>query len=384
MKILKIFGVVVAVHAAVFMFVFAIPGCRTTSRSTPPPPPPDTTSAPASVTYPGTGNSNPVTATPSNASPSLNGADLNPGTSDGAPTVSFNAGPASNAQHFNPTRPGTSVADVLQGGEVTGVTPATTYKVVNNDSLWKVAKKHNIGVDDLAKANNLRPSSPLKVGQKLIIPGKPSAASTSNGVAGAPSGTRTYTVKAGDSIGSIARKQGITAATIRSLNPQLKSDTVRAGQDLTLPASVASASVATPAASAAPAAPAAPVAAPAPVNAPAGSVEYTVKPGEGLSQIAKKYGVPMREIASLNNIADPKSLRAGQKIVIPGVKTPAPATIPSVEQPPVSPVTPSESPIATSPAVESSPVSAPGASDVPPPPVVKVEDSAPPVAPAKN
>jgi LysM repeat protein len=380
MKILKIFGVVVAIHAAVFMFVFAIPGCRTTSRSTPPAPPADTSSSPATVTYPGTGNGSPVAVAPGDASSSLNGADLNPGTSDGGPTVSFNAGSSGSAQHFNPTRPGTPVADALQSGEVTGVTPATTYKVVSNDSLWKVAKKHNIGVDDLAKANNLRPGAPLKVGQKLIIPGKAASASASNGSAGASNGTRTYTVKAGDSIGSIAHKQGISAAAIRSLNPQMKNDTVRVGQDLTLPAATPNAPAATPKASSAPGTP---VAAMAPANAPAGSVEYTVKPGEGLSQIAKKYGVPMREIASVNNIADPKSLRAGQKIMIPGVKTPAPSTIPPVELAPVTPAAPSESPVAPSPSVDSSPVSTPSASDAPPPPVVKVEESGP-IAPAKN
>jgi LysM repeat protein len=379
MKILKIFGVVVAVHAAVFMFVFAIPGCRTTARSTPPPPTADTSSAPATVTYPGTAGSGPIAATPGDASSSLNGADLNPGTADGTPTVSFNAGSASSSQHFNPTRPGTPVADVLQSGEVTGVTPASTYKVVTNDSLWKVAKKHGIGVDDLAKANNLRPSSPLKVGQKLIIPGKPGVASSSSGSAGVASGTRTYTVKSGESLGSIARKQGTTTATIRSLNPQMKNDTVRVGQDLTLPAASPSSTASSTAASTPSASP---VAAPAPVVAPSGSVEHIVKPGEGLSQIAKKYGVPMREIAALNNIANPTSLRAGQKIIIPGVKTPtpAPSTIPPVDLTPVAPVTPSENPVAAAPSVDSNPVSTP-ASDASTPPVVKVEESAP-VAPA--
>jgi LysM repeat protein len=381
MKILKIFGVVVAVHAAVFMFVFAIPGCRTTARSTPPPPTADNSAAPAAVSYPGSINPSPVAGASGDASSSVNGDNLNADTAGGSPTVSFNAGSASGSQHFNPTRPGTPVADVLQSADVTGVTPATTYKVVSNDSLWKVAKKHGIGVDDLAKANNLRPSSPLKVGQKLIIPGKPSAAGSANGASGATSGTRTYTVKAGDSIGTIARKQGTTIAAIRSLNPQLKSDTLRAGQDLTIPASTASAPAAAPTTSSTP------VAATTPVTAPAGSVEHIVKPGEGLSQIAKKYGVPMREIAALNNIANPTSLRAGQKIIIPGVKTPPPPaslfTPPAEQQSPVAPATSGENPVAPSPTIESSPVATPSASDVPPPPVVKVEESAP-VAPAKN
>lgn len=288
------------------------------------------------------------------------------------PTVAFNS---ASSQHFNPTRPGTPVAKALQTNDVTGVTPATTYKVVSNDSLWKVAKKHGIGIDDLAKANNLRPNSALKVGQKLIIPGKTPSASAS----GVASGTRTYTVKSGDSIGSIARKQGATIADIRSLNPQIKNDVVRAGQDLILPASAAGT------AHTSTMTPSAPVVASTPVIAPSGSIEHIVKPGEGLIQIAKKYGVPPREIAVLNNIADPASIRAGQKLVIPGVKTPstaAPAiTLPAEETPvsPVAPVTSNESPVAPAPSAEASPV---GPSDAPTPPVVKVEESTP-VSPAQ-
>lgn len=376
MKILKVLGVVFAIHAAIFMFVFAIPGCRTTARPTPSAPPAESPVSNNTVTYPGSASSGPVSGSPSDGSSTVAGADLNPGTSGGAPMVSFNAAPASGTQHFNPTRPGTAVANALESSEVTGVTPATKYKVQSNDSLWKVAKKHGIGIDDLAKANNLKPNTPLKVGQNLIIPGKPTT--SANGQGAASGGTRTYTVKAGDSLGSIARKTGTTTNVIRSLNPQMKNDMVRVGQDLALPP-------ATPgAAPAAPALPANPVAATGSVPAPAGSISHVVKPGEGLNQIAKKYGVPMREIAALNNIANPTNLRAGQTIMIPGVKTPSPTTVPSVmPAPEASPVAPVENPVAPAPTVESSPVAPQSASDVPPP-VVKVEESAAPVAPAQN
>jgi LysM repeat protein len=380
MKILKIIGVVFAVHVGLLMFALALPGCRTTSRSATPPPPPSASEAVPAVTYPGAASAGPVSATPGDAANSMSGADLNPGTAGGIPPVSFNGGAPSGSQHFNPTRPGTPVADVLEAGDVTGVTPATTYKVVANDSLWKVAKKHGLGVEDLAKANNLKPNSPLKVGQKLIIPGKQVAAASTSGAAGASGGNRNYTVKAGESLGAIAHKHGTTIAAIRALNPQIKNDTVRAGQDIVLPGSAQGTA---PAASTAPAEkPAAPVAASTTAAAPAGSVEHIVKPGEGLSQIAKKYGVPMREIAALNNIANPTSLRAGQKLIIPGVKTPAAA--PAIKLPSEqAPVAPSESPVAPAPATEANPISTAPASDAPAPPVVKVEEPAP-VAPANN
>jgi len=379
MKILKVLGVVAAIHAAIFMFVFAIPGCRTTARSTPPPPPAETPASSNTVTYPGAVGSGPVSASTGDSSSSVSGADLNPGTTADSPMVSFNAGASGSQQHFNPTRPGTAVASALQTGDVTGVTPVTTYKVQSNDSLWKVAKKHGIGIDDLAKANNLRPNTPLKVGQKLIVPGKPTTNAAAKGQPGAAGSPWTYTVKSGDSLGSIARKNGTTTTVIRSLNPQLKNDLVRVGQDLTLPAATPGAT------SAASAVSPSPVAVTGPTSAPAGSIEHIVKPGEGLSLIAKKYGVPMREIAALNNIANPTSLRAGQKIIIPGVKTPSPAAaplvMPSVE---TTPVAPAESPVAPAPVVEPSPVAPQAAPDAMQPPVVKVDDAAVPVAPAQN
>ncbi|MFT3867441.1 MAG: LysM peptidoglycan-binding domain-containing protein [Nibricoccus sp.] len=352
MKILKIFGVVVAVHAAVFMFVFAIPGCSTKSRPAPKEPAPETGTAAPSVSYPGA---------PVDSAGAVAGTETP--APEGMPQVSFNS------QRYNPTRPGSSAAGVLQSSEVTGVTPASTYKVQPNDSLWKIAKKHGLGVEDLAKANGLRPNTPLKVGQKLIVPGKSPKAGA------APSGTRMYTVKAGDSLGVIARKQGTTVADIRSLNPDLKSDTVRAGQELVLPASGKSAGSTASTVSAPPVVPSSTVA------APTGSVEHIVLPGEGLQQIARKYGVPQREIAFANQISDPKNIRAGQKLIIPGVKTPGaaePAVTPPAEQTPVAPATPVENPVTPPPASEASPVAPAEA-----PPVVKVEESTPvtPVAP---
>lgn len=357
MKILKVFGVVVAVHAAVFMFVFAIPGCRTTSRPEPAAPAAGTDEGTPTVSYPGSSSASGDATASQGSTENMSGE---------APVVAYNS---AGTQHYNPTRPGTPVAKALQSDEISGVRPATTYKVVSNDSLWKIAKKFGIGSDDLAKANKLSPNASLKVGQKLIIPGKLTK-TTASGVAGA----RTYTVKSGDSLGIIARKQGASLADIRSLNPDIKNDIVRVGQELILPAAASGASH-----SASPAA-VAPVAASAPVNAPSGSIEHIVNPGEGLGQIAKKYGVPQREIAVLNNIADPSSIRAGQKLVIPGVKTPstAPAITLPAEPAPVAPVTPSESPVAPAPS-EVSPVAP---TDAPAPPVVKVEEAAP-VSPAQ-
>jgi membrane-bound lytic murein transglycosylase D len=44
----------------------------------------------------------------------------------------------------------------------------TTYTVKKGDSLWSIAKKHNVTVDHIKKLNNLK-NNDLKVGQKLKL-----------------------------------------------------------------------------------------------------------------------------------------------------------------------------------------------------------------------
>lgn len=61
-------------------------------------------------------------------------------------------------------------------------------------------------------------------------------------------------------------------------------------------------------------------AAPGPTWSRVRGVYHQVKPGETLWRICKTYGVSMQEVAELNNITDPASIRAGLKIFIPGSK----------------------------------------------------------------
>ena len=49
--------------------------------------------------------------------------------------------------------------------------------------------------------------------------------------------------------------------------------------------------------------------------------EYIVQPGNSLSGIAKKYGVPLGALIAANQITDPNQLKVGQKLLIPSVTT---------------------------------------------------------------
>lgn len=56
-------------------------------------------------------------------------------------------------------------------------------------------------------------------------------------------------------------------------------------------------------------------------------VVYVVQPGDSLSAIAVKFGVPVEAIAEANDIQDADVIKAGQKLIIPG---PTPIPVPTV------------------------------------------------------
>ena len=97
----------------------------------------------------------------------------------------------------------------------------TTYTVKSGDSLWGIASKHGVSVANLKSWNNLK-SDMIFVGQKLIVKGgtttptpKPDPTPTPDPTPN-PGTSSTYTVKAGDSLWSIANKHGVSVANLKS------------------------------------------------------------------------------------------------------------------------------------------------------------------------
>jgi LysM repeat protein len=291
MKILQIFGAVVAVHLLAFIFIFASPGCQSTPRSTPTPDATmPSTSVPATpaVTYNATVQPMPDSAAGMTAASSV-------------PTVTY--APPLTPDRAAPTRPGSpNAAAITPAKSNEEVAPVTTYTVARGDSLWSIAKKNHLSVAELAAANNLGTSASLQPGKKLIIPGKIVSAGD---IPAAPAGP-TYKVRPGDSLSAIARRHGVTSAALRAAN-NLTTDTVRVGQELHLPEGAKlAADTPAPADTAA--------------HANGDAIKHVVQPGESLGVIARKYQVSVGELAAANSITDPGKIRAGQQLVIPGFK----------------------------------------------------------------
>ena len=97
----------------------------------------------------------------------------------------------------------------------------------------------------------------------------------------------TYTVRSGDTLSGIANKFGTSYQTLASLNGISNPNLIYVGQVLRVNGS-----------------------------ANAGSVYYTVRAGDNLSAIASRYGTSYQSIASLNGLANPNLIYAGQTLKI--------------------------------------------------------------------
>ena len=101
------------------------------------------------------------------------------------------------------------------------------YTVQSGDSLYKIANKYNTTVDELKKINNLN-NNLLSIGQILSIP-------TTQDIEEIPQEDYfNYNVVSGDSLYSIARKFDTSVDNIKSLN-DLTSNLLSVGQTLKIP-----------------------------------------------------------------------------------------------------------------------------------------------------
>lgn len=119
-----------------------------------------------------------------------------------------------------------SIGQTLRIPSGVASTVATTYKVVSGDTLYGIAQRSGTTVTVIKQANGLS-SDALSIGQTLTIPGGGTVAPPST------SGTSTYQVVSGDTLYSIAQRNGTTVAAIKQANG-LSSDMLSIGQTLRL------------------------------------------------------------------------------------------------------------------------------------------------------
>jgi len=99
----------------------------------------------------------------------------------------------------------------------------TKYKVRRGDTVGAIARKFGVSQRSLMRLNGIKSAKRLYAGKVVKIPGK----KQSSGVRVASN----YTVKRGDTLGSIARRHNLRLNSLRKLNPSVKK-TIYPGQKL--------------------------------------------------------------------------------------------------------------------------------------------------------
>jgi len=102
------------------------------------------------------------------------------------------------------------------------LTPMETYRIRPGDTLWGIARRHNLDVRSVAALNNLTLTSVLRVGEQLHLPTAP---------------RRVHRVLPGQTLWRIARTYGVTVEEVMLLNNIDSVLHLRVGQTLLLPAS---------------------------------------------------------------------------------------------------------------------------------------------------
>src|SRR5690606_33750820 len=101
-----------------------------------------------------------------------------------------------------------------------------TYRVKAGDSLWNIAKSHNIKINDLLAWNNLKQTSVISPGQQLSLRNPAARSSNTSSI--------NYQVKQGDSLYEIARRFKVQVNDILAWNGMELQQLIRPGQSLTL------------------------------------------------------------------------------------------------------------------------------------------------------
>ncbi|CAN5755045.1 hypothetical protein BH10CHL1_BH10CHL1_47400 [soil metagenome] len=209
--------------------------------------------------------------------------------------------------------------------EAVATAATSDYIVKAGETLSVIAAEFGTDVDTLRRLNYLVDDNVFS-GQILHIPNQVGGNRGSQVNSGTPAAdtvqgqaTSTaayiYTVQAGDTLGSLSERFNVNTVKIISANNLTNPDNLLVGSKLIIPdyqaAQTNTTETATDAAEA--------DGTETDASKSNEGVEHIVQPGEGLLQIAEKYGVDEATLAEVNGLNNRNLLRVGQKLIIPGV-----------------------------------------------------------------
>lgn len=163
------------------------------------------------------------------------------------------------------------------------------YTIRAGDTLYQISRRMGVSLDDLLAANPGINPERLQVGQQICIPGEAPPEEPS-----CPGGTL-YTIRAGDTFWQISRRMGIPLDELLAANPGVDPDRLQIGQRICIPGGRP--------------------------ECPGGRL-YTIQAGDTFWQLARRFNVPLQNLLNANPGVDPERLEVGQVICIPGIEEP--------------------------------------------------------------
>lgn len=177
----------------------------------------------------------------------------------------------------------------------------TTYTVRRGDTLSTIARRHGVRMSELVALNGLRSKHRIRVGQKIKLPNEGGSPSPTRTAAYKPSPKAIqvpaalpesgfYTVRRGDNLSKIADNFGMTVAELVSMNALRSRHRIHAGQRLRVSGAV---------------------------SLPPETDTYTVRRGDNLTEIARRFGVSVSDLAAWNGLRSRNRIHPGQKLKVP-------------------------------------------------------------------
>ncbi|MDZ4288636.1 MAG: LysM peptidoglycan-binding domain-containing protein [Prosthecobacter sp.] len=197
----------------------------------------------------------------------------------------------------------------IQGEFSSAGPPGKLYTVRSGDTLWRIAAKYSTSINAIRAANRMSGDT-VATGQTLMIPGGEHLPSS-------PASPGIHVVSPGETFSGVAQTYRVTQDALARANPSAYPDRLLIGERLIIPGAR---SVTVPDY--------------APVINPPSSIasrapNHTVREGESLGAIAKKYGVSTARLAAANKLKNPNLVEVGQQLVVPSATAPTSMSLPS-------------------------------------------------------
>lgn len=203
----------------------------------------------------------------------------------------------------NPLRaaPKVILASIPESERIAHQTPDIHYRVRRGDTLGAIAYRFHVSRTALAVANGISDPRRLRAGQLLRLPVRGRARRLANNRIPPPTPAEgVYRVRRGDTLWTIARRFGVSERDLASVNRLRHRNRIVAGQVLQLPEGALRGRHSG--------------------RNVRGGV-YTVRRGDTLYDIARRFGVSTGDLVALNDLPSRHLIRPGQRLRIPSSDT---------------------------------------------------------------